>query len=130
MPVHRSQFQKLATARLREAVALSAAGEWSGVYYLSGYAVECGLKAAIAKQFRASTFPDKALVQNIHIHDLQRLVGLAGLQTRLDSDFASDPDLELNWQVVKDWNEASRYQIWSQSDARTCCLRSEIDNMD
>jgi len=44
----------VARAREREAKALLAASEWSGAYYLSGYAVECGLKAVLASQFKAS----------------------------------------------------------------------------
>lgn len=102
---------------MREAKALAGAREWSGAYHLSGYAVECGLKAAIAKDFSSSTFPDKAHVTKIHTHKLQDLVNLAGLQTRLDTDLAADPDLELNWGVMKDWNEGSRYLIWPRSEA-------------
>ena len=117
MPIHRSQLQKLARARLRDAKALFDAGQWSGAYYLSGYAVECGLKAAIAKQFSASTIPDPTHVRSIYTHKLPALVNVAGLQTRLDADSQSDPDLELNWGVVKDWDEGSRYEIWSRSDA-------------
>ena len=60
------EFKELARVRLREALALSRAGGWSGVCYLSGYAIECGLKAAIVEQFRASTLPDKDLVLGIY----------------------------------------------------------------
>ena len=87
VPVHRLELPKLSRARLREAKALAAAGEWSGAYYLSGYAVECGLKAAIARAFNASTFPDKNHVFNIHTHKLQDLVKLAGLQPQQDLEF-------------------------------------------
>lgn len=117
MPVHRSQFQKLARARLREAKALAAAGEWSGAYYLSGYAAECGLKAAVAKQFSANTFPDRDLVSKMYTHNLQVLVKSAGLEQEQDRQFKVDPDLEVNWQVVKDWSEGSRYTMRSRPDA-------------
>jgi len=117
VPISRAGFRELAGARLREATALCRSREWSGVYYLSGYAIECGLKAAIAKNFRASEFPDKKHVDSIHTHKLDHLVRLAGLEQRQILDFQSDPDMELNWQVVKDWNEVSRYTIWPEPQA-------------
>ncbi|MSU78452.1 MAG: HEPN domain-containing protein [Gemmataceae bacterium] len=47
--VNRTQLQQLAQERVRDADSLLKAGQWSGAYYLAGYAVECGLKACIAK---------------------------------------------------------------------------------
>src|SRR5919106_3680906 len=44
------------------------AGEPSGAYYLAGYAVECGLKACIAKQVRRHEFPDRTTVNQSHTH--------------------------------------------------------------
>ncbi len=41
------ELRQLAEDRLRDAAALLAAGQFSGAYYLAGYAVECGLKACI-----------------------------------------------------------------------------------
>jgi hypothetical protein len=37
----RLEFQILAAERLDDAVALLAAGRYSGAYYVSGYAIEC-----------------------------------------------------------------------------------------
>ncbi len=34
---------------MRDAEVLLDAGQWSGAYYLAGYAVECGLKACAAE---------------------------------------------------------------------------------
>jgi hypothetical protein len=116
-PVRRSEFKELAAIRLREASALSRVGEWSGVYYLSGYAVECGLKAVGVKQFRASTLPDKNAVEKLYTHDLRSLVKAAGLLPHLDAALKSDQALNGNWGLVKDWNEASRYKTWSQTEA-------------
>jgi len=47
--VNRTQLQQLAEERVRDAEALLKAGQWSGAYYLAGFAVEFGLKACIAK---------------------------------------------------------------------------------
>lgn len=53
----RSDLQKLAAERIADAKALLAMKRWSAAYYLAGYAVECGLKACIAKLTKAEEFP-------------------------------------------------------------------------
>jgi HEPN domain-containing protein len=118
VPTSRAQFKKLAEARLREANILLTSREWSGAYYLSGYAVEFGLKAAIARRFKASTMPDKTYVQKIHTHNLQDLVKLAELEGQQQQDFQGNQALEDNWLVAKDWSETSRYATWTRSDAQ------------
>jgi hypothetical protein len=57
--VNRTQLQQLAEERVRDAEALLNAGQWSGAYYLAGYAVEFALKACIAKLTNQHDFPDK-----------------------------------------------------------------------
>ena len=41
---------------------------YAGSYYLSGYAVECGLKAVIAKLQGRNEFPDKRLANECNAH--------------------------------------------------------------
>ncbi len=55
--MNRMEFQGLAEIRIREAEILLAAGAWDGAYYLAGYAVECALKACIAKKTVEHSFP-------------------------------------------------------------------------
>ena len=57
--MNRADLQKLSNTRIREAKALFAAGEYSGAYYLAGYAVECALKACFAKNVKQYDFPEK-----------------------------------------------------------------------
>ena len=57
--VDRKELQDLSKIRLREAAALLQLGLFDGAFYLAGYAVECGLKACIAKGTRRGEFPDK-----------------------------------------------------------------------
>jgi hypothetical protein len=99
----------LSHLRISEARLLLRAGAVQGAYYLAGYAVECALKACIARQFRQHDLPDRALVNDVYTHDLDRLLGLAGLRPALKQDAAVDPLLQTNWDVVKDWNETARY---------------------
>lgn len=103
--------------RLSEARSLLSASQWSGAYYLAGYAVEFGLKAVLAKQFQSATIPNKKLVLDIHTHNLDALVKLAGLKQTLDVEMQTNPSMELNWSVVKDWSENSRYSAWTAQEA-------------
>lgn len=116
---HRGDFQTIARLRLAEARVLLDAGLYSGAYDLSGYAVECGLKACLAKQFRPHDIPDRNLVQRIWTHDLIALVGLAGLTNDLDSTARTDAVFKASWGVVKDWTVDSRYEQQPELAARS-----------
>ncbi len=113
----RSDLQELANVRLRESQILFAAGAFSGSYYLVGYAVECALKACIAKRTQQFDFPDKTLATQSHTHKLKDLLKVAELDRAL-SDF-SETNLIFNqfWAVVLSWSEESRYKIWQQQRA-------------
>jgi HEPN domain-containing protein len=111
-------LRQLASARLREAKALLDAGEWSGAYYLAGYAVECGLKVCISKSFSKYTFPDPKIGRGMYTHGLYELVRFAGLESQLKTDMAADTTFAVQWAVAKDWNESSRYTLWPEADAR------------
>lgn len=82
---------------------------YAGAYYLCGYVVECALKACIAKSTKRYDFPDKSLAFASHVHNLKDLLGIAGLQQKLNDDADTDPALGDNWAVAVNWREASRY---------------------
>jgi len=119
--VNRSDFQQLADVRIDEAVVLLGQGKWDGAYYLAGYAVECALKACIAKLTREFDFPDKQRAANAYTHALDALLKQAELETQLKTDWAVNAPLEANWLTVKDWTEASRYLRNAQSSAEQIC---------
>jgi hypothetical protein len=113
--VHRLDLRQLAEDRISDAAILLAAGRWSGAYYLAGYAVECGLKACIARLTNQDDFPrDRRFVEECYTHNLERLLKAAGLGPVLDMDSASNPAFSGNWGVAKDWQETSRYEQTSQ----------------
>lgn len=116
--MNRSDFQSLARIRLREARSLLRAGYHEGAYYLAGYAVECALKACIARRTKRHDFPDKRTVDASYTHRLEDLVRVAGLQKSFSTSMRSDPALALNWAVVKDWTEESRYERKARHQAR------------
>lgn len=116
--MNRGDLRKLAQLRLTEASLLLASGRPSGAYYLAGYAIECALKACIAKQFKRSEFPDRRMVNDSYTHDLVKLMRLGGLEPDLEATSSADPAFETYWAVTKDWSEESRYSFSSQLKAR------------
>jgi hypothetical protein len=57
---------------------------WDGAYYLAGFAVECALKACIAKQTLRHEFPDKKRAVESSSDELLPLVRLAGVLASFD----------------------------------------------
>jgi len=116
--MNRTDLQRLSNIRVREATALFKVGEYSGAYYLAGYAVECALKACFAKAVRRHDFPDKSRSRKVFIHNLPELLDLAELKKDLMVAAQADPILEAAWNVVCDWTEESRYAVWTRADAQ------------
>jgi HEPN domain-containing protein len=108
--MNRTDFQNLAELRLEESKALLAAGFPDGAYYLAGYAVECALKACIAKRTREHDFPDKALVLESHTHSLKELLRLAVGKTAWETEISANPALDRNWTILLTWSETGRYE--------------------
>lgn len=116
--MNRTDLQQLADERIRDADALLKAGQWSGAYYLAGYAVECALKACIAKLTDLHEFPDKDRAVKSFSHDFENLLIVAGLKGLRDADISVNAVLRRHWLTVKDWKEAARYQRWTEAKAR------------
>ena len=93
-------------------------GHWDGAYYLCGYAVECALKACIARRVRQHDFPDRDLAGQSNSHNLAQLVRVAGLEYQLQVALGGNPDLAANWGIVRDWTERSRYERRREQEAR------------
>ena len=103
--------------RLREAKALFSADEFSGTYYLAGYAVECALKACIARSTQQFEFPDRERVQKSYSHKPGELLKVAGLGDELHTAMMASTQLQASWSVVLNWSEQSRYVVWSREEA-------------
>ena len=104
----RSEFANLTDLRMKEAKHLLDQKEGDGAYYLAGYAVEFALKARIISQLmKSSSFPEKKQVEGFYRHDLTVLRKLA----ELDDEMSKDATVSLQWDIVKDWSEQSRYEI-------------------
>jgi hypothetical protein len=106
----RTDLQALSRTRRREARTLLNANLPAGAYYLTGYSIECALKACIARQTERHTFPDKDRANASYTHDLSGLLRTAGLQTTFDHAARASHALARHWAIVKDWKETSRYE--------------------
>ncbi len=73
-------LRDLANSRIQESKVLLDNKCYNGAYYLCGYAIECALKACIAKNIKASEIPDRKFINDIFTHDVKSLVRLAGLE--------------------------------------------------
>jgi HEPN domain-containing protein len=117
--LNRSILQKLAESRLEEGRLLLEGGQWTGAYYLTGLAVECALKACLARAVKEHDYPDKKFVNDMHQHKLQKLVELdSALWLMLQGDMRIDENLKVNWNTVKDWDDEKRYDIVQEKEAR------------
>ena len=106
----RREFQQLARMRLKDARVLMREGSVEGAYYLTGLAVECAVKACIAKNTKRHDFPpNQNTVRDIYTHDLGKLIKAASLQTALDAETNRNASFNRRWGVVKVWNVESRY---------------------
>ncbi|MBD3628195.1 HEPN domain-containing protein [Cyclobacterium sp.] len=114
--MNREGLKELSQLRIREAKTLLANQFYDGAYYLCGYSVECALKACIAKNTKQYDFPDKKVVIESHTHEIIKLVKIAGLEIDLKNNL-TDPKFQLNWNLVKDWSEISRYKRNSELEA-------------
>src|ERR1700680_175338 len=96
--VTRTELRQLAEDRIADAAILLAAGRWSGAYYLAGYALECGLKACIARLTNKEAFPrDRKFVEECYTHNLEKLLKAAGLKPALDAGASVNLAFSANW---------------------------------
>ena len=117
--MNRREFKQLAKVRLEEAKSLLDRGHFDGAYYLSGYVVECALKACIAKLTKKDDFPPtRRFVEESYTHQLGTLVKTARLEEQLEQEEIKDRDFESNWARVKRWTEQSRYERHSETESR------------
>ena len=78
--------------------------------------MECALKAKLVKQFQRWHLPGKQQVQRAYTHNLEELVRLSGLDAELTAARGL-AGFSVNWSVVKDWSETSRYSTWTRAQA-------------
>lgn len=107
----RRDFQRLTELRVKEAVTLAKSSNPQGAYYLAGLAVECALKACIAKKTGRHDFPPSPnQARGVYSHDLGDLLKLAGLADLLVQDTNNNYQLMENRVIIKAWSVDCRYE--------------------
>ncbi len=114
----RDFLRELAVTRIEETEVLLRNEKWSGAYYLSGYCIECALKACIAKQTERYDFPDKKEVLDSYTHDLNKLLKTSRLRDELKKARVQNAKLDVNWKLVRSWSEESRYNTFTKEEAK------------
>ena len=117
--MNRTELQRLSAERIADAHALLAASQWSGAYYLAGYALECALKSCVLAHIDKTgiIFEDKKFGERCWTHEVEELVRLAGIAVERDVAAGANVNLRRHWDVAQDWSEASRYRLIAQADA-------------
>ena len=103
------ELQQLTTRRLDEARALLAAQQFSGAWYIAGYAVELALKACVCKALSLMSYPENEVKKAFLTHQVSDLVLLAGLRDQLQRERSARPMFAGNWDVVAGWAPSDRY---------------------
>ena len=80
------------------------------------------MKACIANQTQAGDFPDLQTVRDSYVHDLKKLVPIAGVTNSRNDELNAVPAFKVNWLITKDWSEVSRYQRWTDTQSRDLVL--------
>ena len=118
--LNRDKLRLLADSRLKEAGVLLHTACWTGAYYMTGLAVECALKAYLARAVQQHDFPDKNFVNRAYTHKLKELVQLdAALWEELQKEVSGDVKLRSNWDTVLGWNDENRYEIVEEPQAES-----------
>ena len=92
---------------------------------MAGYAVECALKACIAKRTQAHDFPPKPqFVRDLYQHDIESLANLAGLRSELKRRQQSVVQFKSNWERVIEWSEEKRYETHIDSKSAWALYRA------
>jgi HEPN domain-containing protein len=109
--MNRSDFQQLTELRVREAEVLLREGYFDGAFYLLGYAIECALKACIAKQTKEYDFPpDRKAVEAIYKHNSGDLLKASTLEREHEQARRASSAFDANWKIIQGWTEQGRYQ--------------------
>lgn len=109
--------------RLREAKQLLDQKSWDGAYYLAGYCVEFALKVRIISQLmKSDSYPTQQSIKDFYNHQLPSLCKLAGLE----DEMIGDPTVRLQWLVVRQWTEQSRY-VFDKTEAQATDMYQAIE---
>ncbi|HHC24316.1 MAG TPA: HEPN domain-containing protein [Desulfobacterales bacterium] len=113
-----NELRKIGRARLKDADILYNNRRYDSAVYLCGYAIELFLKARICRTLKWAGYPSTRSefqsYQSFRTHDLNVLLNLSGLRSKINARYFTE------WSDVITWNPEIRYEavgVVSQSDA-------------
>lgn len=113
--ISQTELKRIAVARLTDAEALLKAKRFDGASYLSGYAVEIGLKLRICKTLKWQGFPETNNefqgLNSFKTHDFDVLLRLSGIESKVKTNYL------VEWSDLKPWKPELRYAITGSASA-------------
>jgi len=111
------ELQNLCTHRLEDAKTLYDAARYDGAFYICGYVVEMWLKKKICESLGWQGYPSTPkefdTLKSFRTHDLEILLHLSGIETKVRTSFMPE------WSNVLTWNPELRYSLQKQTAANT-----------
>ena len=106
--IPRNELRKIAQARLKDSEVLYNAQRYDGAVYLCGYSIELALKARICRTLKWPAFPSTraefSSYQSFRTHDLDILLSLSGVETKIKTQFLAE------WSTIATWDTEVRYE--------------------
>lgn len=107
------EWEALARDEMGAAVDMLSVRRWKQAYNSAGIAVECALKCYIMKKEGLNRWPTRHERRELYTHDLENLLGIAGLEDNFNDDLlsANPSDHAQAWVIIKDWDIKMRYHV-------------------
>lgn len=105
--ISKSELNKLAKARLKDAKVLFDAKRYDGAVYICGYVIELSLKLRICKTLNWEGFPSTNSefqdFRSFKTHNLDVLLALSGVEEKIKTKYLSE------WSAIIIWDPEARY---------------------
>lgn len=105
--INKSELNKLAKARLKDAKVLFDAKRYDGAVYICGYVIELSLKLRICKTLNWEGFPSTNSefqdFRSFKTHNLDVLLALSGVEEKIKTKYLSE------WSAIIIWDPEARY---------------------
>ncbi len=102
----KSDINKIANARLKDAEILFKRKRYEGAVYICVYAVELRLKYQICKRLNWSEYPPNGSWKNyksFRTHNLDTLLSFTGKEDKIRTQYLAE------WSIVLGWDPDNRY---------------------
>ena len=106
--LRKKDLQKKSATKLNLIKKLYEDCEYDEVVSNSGYVTEFALKAAVCKSISQDLYPESISIYRTH--DIEDLIDLAYLRTKLQSEKMNSPEFFTAWSLLSKWSVNFRYK--------------------